>query len=763
LKTILLFSFILLCKLNISAQTTVLIEGSVKSNTEQKLVGANISFVLDKKEYHTATDSLGEYSINLPLGAVSIEVSYFGIIKNSLKTEIVKNTRFDFELEQIDNTLSEVVISNESKKALSIAQTGKLSFNTQKLSSVPSMLGTTDVIRLLQLTPGVQNSGDANGYLYVRGGDPGHNLMLYADAPIYGMSHLLGIFPFYNANHIQEIQFDKSNLDAKHGGRLSSTVYVKTFKQLPKALSIQGNVGLLASQITASIPIGNGSGLYISGRRTYVDEIVAALLNSNKKKEGSETHQLKYHFSDCNLTFISKISEKNLFTIDAFLSGDKLEINDQKSNLNSGLKWGNLAISTAWNYQISKETSIKNSLYFTRYDNTLNILQGTVKMDISSYIQDLGYTNSIQYSIKKIQFETGLEYSTRDLQPQKIAVSNIGIDDIDKRAIAIRANNISIFTSSKFKFTNNLFAKLGLRLNYYTSGSKNSTFLHFEPRIEIHYLPKNDFSFFASYTRQHQYLNLITTSSVGIPTDFWIASSDGIPSQSSNEFSIGSNQNITNQFKSIFSGYYREMFRLLEYPYGATQFNEISTLKNDLLVGNGKSYGLEWMLKKDDGKFKGWISYTLSWSNRQFAELNNGNSYFAKYDRRHNISLVSTFDFNSKWSVGLTQVFSSGNHFTIPTSWYFINNNPVKEYNEFNNAQLPNYIRTDLSINYYFYKTAKKESALNFSVFNVFNISNPIFTVVNVIIDKEKENVIIKSDNKTLYKILPSVSWRFKF
>ena len=195
---------------------------------------------------------------------------------------------------------------------------------------------------------------------------------------------------------------------------------------------------------------------------------------------------------------------------------------------------------------------------------------------------------------------------------------------------------------------------------------------------------------------------------MGIPTDFWIASSDGISPQTSDEFSIGSNQTISKNMATSFGGFYRSMKNLLEYPYGVAQFNEMSTLKDDLLVGKGTAYGLEMMLRKNNGKFKGWLSYTLSWSTRNFEEINDGNTYFAKYDRRHNLSLVGMYDLNLKWNFGITQIFSSGNRFTMPTSWYFINNNPVKEYSEYNNAQMPNYIRTDLSVNYFFIKSSKK-------------------------------------------------------
>ena len=750
------------CFSNLFAQSKVKIFGNVKSNESINLVDASLLFSVDDQKIYSVSDTLGVFHADLKSGAIIVKVTHFGYLEKEMSFDLKKDTILSIVLEKDISFLKEVVVSNSKKNSIISLSAGKLSFNLKELALVPTVLGTTDIIKILQLTPGVQNSGDANGYLYVRGGDPGHNLMLYGNVPIYGMSHLAGILPFYNADHIQEIQFDKSNLDAKHGGRLSSTVFVNPIKQVPEKFSVQGNVGLLASQVTLSIPINDQTGLYVSGRKTYFDELNS--LFSDSKKENKEEQELKYGFSDCNFTYISKIAKKHLFTIDAFISNDKLDVIDSKSDFNSKLKWGNFAVSSDWSYQLSEETKLKNSIYFTSYYNKLDLLQGAVQMNISSDIQNIGYVNSIRYFVKKIPFETGLEYVLHKIQPQKITILNLGIDDIDKQAVSIKSNNLAIFTSAKPKLWDNVFAELGLRLNYYTSGSTNSTYLHLEPRMAFIYNPKKEFSFFASYTRQNQYLNLITASSVGLPVDFWIGSSEGIPSQSSNEFSVGYNQNIRKQFKSSLSSYYRKMKHLVEYPYGVTQFNEITTLKNDILIGDGESYGLEWMLKKDSGKFKGWLSYTLSWSTRQFDELNNGNVYFAKYDRRHNISLVGTFDFNAKWSFGLTQIFSSGNRFTMPTSWYFMNNIPVKEYNEYNNAQLPNYIRTDVSVNYFFIKNVKKESVLNFSVFNTFNVENPIYVAMKVFSDKEHNNdLTLHTDKKILYRILPSISWRFKF
>jgi hypothetical protein len=763
LKAFILSSFLLLFGFTIAAQSTITVEGFVLDKEQQAIVGANIIFVSNANRYVTTTDVTGAYGIKFPTDFYAIEIRYVGFVSQGLNNNFQVNTSLNFTLEKESSSLQEVVVLSNSKKMLSVSSGNSLSLIPEKLTSVPSIMGVPDVIKLLQLTPGVQNSGDANGYLYVRGSEPGHNLMLYAATPIYGMAHLLGVFPFYNADHIQEVQFDKSNSNARNGGRLSATVAVLPNKKIPNKFSVKGNLGLLASQATFSIPINSTMGLYISGRKTYIDEIIASLFDSSNQNENSDVKDLKYSFGDSNLTFIASLTKKHLFTVDAFISGDVLRITDSNLALIANLKWSNTAISPTWQYQLSEGTVMTNSLYVTKYQNSLRMEQATVQMAITSYVKDFGFSNAVKYSINDIPFETGLQYSIYELQPQKIEVSNLSANSNNKQSTINRANNLAVYTAAKPRLSNTLSAELGLRINYYSSDKGRTSYLRAEPRVLLNYTPHEKKSFFASYTRQNQYLNLITTSSVGIPTDFWVASSDGIPAQFSNEFSIGYNQKLKKPFDFSLNTFYRTMNNLIEYPYGVTQFNEITSFKNDILVGKGESYGLEWMLKKDLGKFKGWLSYTLSWANRQFDEINDGERYFAKYDRRHNLALVGTYDLNSKWNFGLTQIFSSGNRFTIPTSWYFINNNPVKEYGKYNNSQMPNYIRTDLSINYYFIKTRDKESALNFSIFNTFNIENPIYTVLNVAIDKDKQKIEVTPERKTLYSILPSVSWRFKF
>jgi hypothetical protein len=751
--------FFLCCFSSVFAQTKATIAGNIKSSEHEGLIGANVSLEIGNQHYYKTTDTLGNFRENISVGQVKITVNQIGYFQKTFNFDLVKDTVISIVLEKDISLLKEVIIANDKKSGITNLSGGKLSFNLKELSSVPTVLGTTDIIKLLQLTPGVQNSGDANGYLYVRGGDPGHNAILYDGTPIYGMSHLLGIFPFYNTDHIKEVEFDKSSSNAKYGGRLSSTTLLIPNKKIPSEFGIQGNVGILASQLTLAIPVNKKSGFYISGRKTYIDEVVAPLVNSGSNNK--DVQDMKYGFSDGNMTFISQISKNNLLSVDAFISGDELKIKDNNLALKTNLKWSNFTVSPTLVTTFSSKTSMSNSVYFSKYSNELNMEQATIEFGVSSYVKDFGFNNAFRYWIKNIPIESGLQYVHHNLQPQKVNIENLTDSNTAQNNI-INADEVAVFSTIKPRLTENLNAELGLRINYYTSGS-NDSYLHFQPRVLLNYIANEKYSFYGSYNRQYQYLSLITTSSVGIPTDFWIASSDGIKPQTSDEFSIGSNQNISKNFSSSLGGFYRSMKDLLEYPYGITQFNETTTLKNDLLTGKGKAYGLEMMLRKNNGKFTGWLSYTLSWSDRNFDELNNGKTYFAKYDRRHNLSLVGMYDLNLKWNFGVTQIFSSGNRFTMPTSWYFINNNPVKEYSEYNNAQMPNYIRTDISVNYFFVKTNKKESALNFSIYNTFNIDNPIYVILDVKVNNDKNTVIVKQEKKILYRILPSISWRFKF
>lgn len=753
LKTKKIFLFCFFCCLPIFSQNIVLVKGFLFNSANQPLEKGTLKFKNKLNSFLILSDSIGTYQALIPKGAYEIEINHEGFLEEKKTGFIAKDTLFNFYLKPNENALNEVVVTKSLKKILSVSNLDKLTFVPNEFKAVSFIMGNTDVLKALQLTPGVQNSGDANGYVYVRGGDPGHNLMLYANAPIYGTAHLLGVFPFYNADHVEEVLFDKSSLSPQYGGRLSATISLKTNSKIPEKLIFSGNLGLLASQLSLAIPLHPKVGVYLSGRKTYIDEISSHFFNSEND------NQLKYGFYDFNFKTIAQLAKNQQLSLDAFVSNDKFKTTDKELNLDANLSWSNLALSSTWDYKVSKASSITSNIYFSKYKNNLQLQQETLKIESNSYIQDFGFSSLFRSSyIKKIPFEAGFSLANYKLQPQAIKADDL-IFETNENQNSGQSHNSSFFINMTPKMTNHFEAELGMRFNYYNL--KKS--LYFEPRIGFHYNFMKKKSIFVSYTRQNQFLNLITTSSVGIPTDFWLNSSENIPVQQSDAFAIGGKYSFHSKYSTNGSVFYRKMINLIEYPYSLTQFNEISTFKNDVEVGKGSAYGLEWMFKKEKGKFKGWISYTLSWSDRQFEGINNGVSYFAKYDRRHNLAIIGTYTINERFDFGITQIYSSGNRYTTPTSWYFINNNPVKDYGKYNNAQLPNYIRTDFSMNYYFIKTSQRESALNFSIFNVFNIKNPIYIVQNAIIDRESQKVEITPEQKVIYSILPSISWRFKF
>ena len=366
------------------------------------------------------SDSIGTYQALIPKGVYEIGINHEGFLEEKKTGFIAKDTLLNFYLKPNENALNEVVVTKSLKKKLSVSNLDKLTFVPNEFKAVSFIMGNTDVLKALQLTPGVQNSGDANGYIYVRGGDPGHNLMLFANAPIYGMAHLLGVFPFYNADHVEEVLFDKSSLSPQYGGRLSATISLKTNSKIPEKLILSGNLGLLASQLSLAIPLHPKVGVYLSGRKTYIDEISSHFFNSEND------NQLKYGFYDFNFKTIAQLAKNQQLSFDAFVSNDEFKTTDKELNLDANLSWSNLALSSTWDYKVSETSSITSNIYFSKYKNNLQLQQETLKIDSNSYIQDFGFSSLFRSSyIKKIPFEAGFSLANYKLQPQAIKADDL--------------------------------------------------------------------------------------------------------------------------------------------------------------------------------------------------------------------------------------------------------------------------------------------------------------------------------------------------
>ncbi|WP_280746931.1 TonB-dependent receptor [Parabacteroides sp. PF5-9] len=765
LRKVLLAVFPIFFALASFGQNKVDIIGKViDDNDSFTLPQVTIQLVVDNDTLLSYTNNEGIFKFSLPpTKNVKIAASHVGY--KTYYTTIDADANVDLEIILLTDSemLGEIVVTGKTRAIVSTSAMGQIHINTEKLTQVPSVLGVPDVIRVLQLTPGVQNSGEANGYLYVRGADPGHNLMMYDDAPVYGMSHLLGIFPFYNTDHINNIHFDKTGTDIKYGNRLGAALQSHSPNLIPERFSVKGNLGLVASQLTLQAPINDKLGFYISGRKTYIDEIITPLINSAAENEENAIDDLSYTFGDINFTFLAKPSVNHQLSTNVFISGDKFGIKERKMMLDGKLKWSNNTASINWLWSIKDDISFKQSVYYSQYNNKLGVRQASIDLDVQSKVIDWGANSTLQFKLFKTAFEAGLQLSAYHVRPQEIVNSQLEIDNIKNTNNKTEAWQTAVYLQAKPKINHSLYLDLGLRMNRYASmGSNKKTFLNVEPRISLQYSPNAIFNGYIAYSRKNQYLNLITTSSVGFPTDFWLISNVDVPSQSADNFSVGSIYKPVLNVEFSLGLFYNKLNKLIEYPFSILQFNEITNFGDDIYVGKGKAYGVELMLRKT-GRLSGWISYTLSKSDRQFDDIYPDETFPAKFDRRHNLSVVANYQLSKKWSIGLTQVYASGSRFTVPTSWYFINNNPIKEYDKLNNAKMPDYIRTDLSVDFFLKKTDKQESALNLSIYNMFAVNNPIYVILDITPNNNETEVVVYSRYKSLYSILPSVGWRFKF
>jgi hypothetical protein len=689
---------------------------------------------------------------------VQLITNHIGFETDVREFDISNDTVINIVLNFSEVHLDGISVTARSATMVRTSEFGAISLSGERLGSIPSIMGTPDINRILQLMPGVQHAGEANGHLYVRGADPGHNLILYNNVPVYGASHLLGIFPFYNADHIDRVNFDKSGVKTQFGNRLGAIVQCLPPDEKPSDFSIKGNVGLIASQITVSSPIGNKTGLILSGRQTYVDQIIGQLINSNSHEQAID--DFGYSFTDANFTLILRPSKKHSVDVNTFVTGDRFSIKDDRMLLGSKMSWGNQLASINWNYLFSPNVKFSHEIYFSRYANFLQITQAGIDLQVESGVMDWGFNTGADFKLFSIPFTTGIQYSNYRMKPQKLSSKALPVPS--ESMIVTASQLVSTYLHSKPKINKYFSLDAGLRLSLYDDKNSKKSDLRFEPRLGLNFSDEHKWTAYLSYARKSQWLHLITTSSVGLPTDFWIASSEGVPTSLADNFSIGSTYKILPRLELTTGIFYSRMNNLVHYPLNILQFNEITSFCNDLYVGKGRARGAEFMLTKT-GRLSGWISYTLSKSDRQFDEIDHGELFPSKFDRRHNLSGAVIYKINERWTASLTQVFASGNRFTTPTSWYFINNNPVKEYGKHNNAIMPNYIRTDVSVDFHIKKTNRGENILNFSVYNLFAVNNPIYVTLDVKPSETGNMIKVVPRYKSMYTILPSISWRFKF
>ena len=661
--------------------------------------------------------------------------------------------------------LDTIIVEQGKNAKITGISSGKIKLHVEGIKQIPSIMGTLDVLRVLELTPGVQTSGEGKSNIYVRGGDPGQTLLLFSDIPVYTPGHALNIFPLFNADHLSTIELIKGGVNASYGNFVSGAIISKSKEEAPLKTSIKGNIGLLASQTTLDLRINDRFGAYVSGRKTYLNLFLNPIINGVMNRTfKTPVENISYDFYDTNATVIGKLSNKNKLLIHFFTGQDGLNIIENE--VGGVLDWGNYAFAGKLETCFNENSTMEQQITYSRFENRLNISLADIRnVETFSNIANAGYDNKLRHKIGEFYFESGIQYKYYRLFPKELK-ENHEFDFIfpDISYGKNTAHYLSLFTATKLYFVQRLTLEPGIRYNFFYSkidkSDKSKDFHSVDFRLLSRFQLNENQCFRATLSHNNQYVSKLFPSSIGIPTDFWVAASSEIRPLSSNEFSLGYYQSLRHGMFELSSDvYFRTLKNAAEYNQNFIE-NDDRIFTEKILFGKGRAYGIEFMLKKNYGKFSGWLSYSLGRSERKFNEINQGTYFPATHDRTHDFSFTGTYSLSEKWNFSLTQVYATGNAYTAPTSWYFIENTPVKEYGRYNAQRLPDYNRTDIGINYWF----KKDNGINLSIYNLFVIHNPLYVNLRMhSVEDEKDKIVISMKKNTLFTIMPSISWIFKF
>lgn len=769
------------------AQKTFSISGYVKeASSGESLLGANVYIKENLKG--TSTNAYGFYSISLPPGTYMLVISYLGFETQEFEIILDKDIRKSINLKEAAILTQEVTITAEKEdRNVESTDMGRVNLEIEKIKTLPAFLGEIDVLKTIQLLPGVQSAGEGNSGYYVRGGGPDQNLILLDEANVYNASHLFGFFSVFNADAIQNVTLTKGGMPANYGGRLASVLDIQMKEGNNQRFSAEGGIGFVSSRLTLQGPIKRDTGSFIlSARRTFID----LFMQKPFIREGSNVEGNKYYFYDLNAKANYRLSDKDRLFISAYFGRDVFNFKSPESDFFVKVPWGNATTTVRWNHLFNNRLFMNNSLIYTNYNFEFEGGQDAFSFKLFSGItdynlkSDLTWLPDVRHTVK-----FGGQYIFHVFVPSNAsAKSGDVVFDVGK-ILRQYAHDAAIYINDEFEISDQFKINGGLRYTlfqqvgpfkrfqrdpirnivndtiHYASGENVKTYAHIEPRLSLRYALNKKSSFKAAFTQNYQYIHLASLSGISLPTDVWIPSSDKVKPQFGTQYAVGYFRNFSdNTYETSVEVYYKEMKNQIEYEEGYLPENSVNdNVDNNFVFGKGWSYGAEFFIKKAKGNFSGWIGYTLAWTKRKFPELNLGKTFFPKYDRRHDISIVATWDINKRWTIGSTWVYATGNLNTFPQRLYVLSDgNIVEDYGgERNNYRLAPYHRLDVSATLKSKPGKKYTSSWNFSIFNVYNRFNPYIIYFDT--EYQGDNVNIQAKQISLFPLLPSVTYNFKF
>ena len=754
------------------------------AETGERMVGVNV--VAKELSLGTTTNTYGFYSVTLPVSTFNLEFTFIGYEKYVFSVNLTEDMHENISLKSQSLELDEVILTGE-ENIVKRTQSSVIDVPVQQIKSMPALLGEVDVLKAIQLLPGVQSGSEGTSGFYVRGGGPDQNLILLDGVPVYNASHLFGFFSVFNADAIKNVRLTKGGFPARFGGRLSSVLEIDMKEGNMKEFGGEGSIGLVASKLTLQGPIVKDKASWIvSARRTYIDALAQPFIMAS-----SDGGRGSYYFYDLNAKVNYKISDKDRIYWSIYTGDDRFYASFSDNYTNSSddyrfrLGWGNLTSSLRWNHLFNEKLFSNTTLTFSEYLFDISMKEeytyGNFKDEFEfSYFQgirdwglkmDFDYLPNPNHYIKFCISDTYHTFLPGQMDLRAVQTEfDESIDTSFVFSERLYSHDAFVYIEDDIKFNERLKANIGIHASLFRVNEKNYSSL--QPRFSARYLIDENWSAKVSYAEMQQNIHLLTNSNAGLPTDIWVPTTEQVQPQKSSQVAAALTRSIKEGvYELSLEGYYKTMSNLITYKEGSSFMSFNDWQQTIETGGEGESYGLELFLQKKKGKTSGWVGYTLSWTNRRFDEINFGEWYSYKYDRRHDISVVLSHEFSKEFDIGLTWVYGTGNAITFPQALYLpiqddeVYIDEIEYYGERNGTRMNPYHRLDLGAN--FHKEKKKGlRTWSIGVYNAYNRKNPYFIYLGNQWDDfgmESSSTQNVARQVSLFPIIPSLTYNFKF
>ncbi|MFN5319455.1 MAG: TonB-dependent receptor domain-containing protein [Bacteroidia bacterium] len=737
-----------------------------------------VSVYCPQSKTGNSSNNYGFYSVTLQGDTTQLIFTFLGYAPQQVKVSKNSTARLDIQLRKAELELKTVEITDTREEKISeVSQMSRIEIPIEQIKKIPALFGEKDVLKVIQLLPGVQKGSEGSSGFYVRGGGPDQNLIILDDAVVYNANHLFGFFSIFNGDALKSVELTKGGFPARYGGRLSSVLEMQMKDGNKEQLHGEAGIGIISSRLTLEGPIQkNKSSFLVSGRRTYIDALVYPFLPAESKGG--------YFFYDFNAKAHFILNENDRLYVSGYFGKDKFyfkSTGEDKSVSKGSFLWQNATATARFNHIINKKAFSNTSLIFSRYNLGINSVEesengDSFELNFSSGIRDWTLKHDFDYFPNtKHHIRMGAAATYHRFTPNAIVVKGDGgLGDSDESEIYDCIEN-GVYVEDDWTLNDKIKVSLGLRGSHFLQGKRN--YFGIEPRFSGRYLLNDNTSIKASYALMNQYLHLLSNTGIGLPTDLWVPATDRVAPQRSHQVAMGMARDIANPELTLSAeAYYKTMNNIIGYKEGASFLSafeyggaETISWQDNVTPGQGQSYGAELMVQRKTGKLTGWVGYTLSWTTQQFEELNNGEAFFARYDRRHDLSIVAIYELKPSLTLSATWIYGTGQAVTLPLAQYQVNphdpatnGNPAyfiypEDFGAKNSFRMAPYHRLDIAAQWH-KKLKRSERTFELGVYNAYNRQNPFF----YFIDSKADGTRYLSQI-SLFPILPSISWTYKF